>query len=98
MLADGECREIVTKLKVPRRIPISARVSTLESDPARQTEDELAEPTPEVLLERVAILVHQRQSLRAGGAGRAALERNRAEITRAQWELSRALIARHYPG
>jgi hypothetical protein len=94
MLADGECREIVTKLKVPRRIPISARVSTIQSDAAQ---DEFAEPTPEVLLERVAILVHQRQSLRAGGAGRAALERNRAEITRAQWELSRALIARHYP-
>jgi hypothetical protein len=67
----------------------------MQSDAAQ---DEFAEPTPEVLLERVAILVHERQSLRARGAGRAALERNRAEITRAQWDLSRALIARHYPG
>jgi hypothetical protein len=95
MLTDGESRKFVTTLKVPRQIPISARVSTTESHAAR---DEHAEPTPEVLLERVAILVHERQSLRAGGAGRAALERNRAEITRAQWALSRALIARHYPG
>jgi hypothetical protein len=85
----------VGKLKNSPEIPISARVSTTES---QATGDGLVEPTPEVLLERVAILVHQRQSLRAGGAGRAALERNRAEITRAQWELSRALIARHYPG
>ena len=91
MLADGESREM---LKVRRRNPISARVSTIESHAAR---DEFAEPTPEVLLERVAILVHERQSLRARGAGRAALERNRADITRAQWELSRALIARHHP-
>jgi hypothetical protein len=97
MLADGECREIVTKLKVPRRIPISRRVSTTESHPARPRRDDLSEPTPEVLLERVAILVHERQSLRARGAGRAALERNRADITRAQWALSHALIARHYP-
>jgi hypothetical protein len=95
MLADGESGELVTRLKIPRQIPISARVSTTESNPAQ---DERAEPTPEVLLERVAILVHERQSLRAGGAGRAALERNRADITRAQWALSRALIARHYPG
>jgi hypothetical protein len=69
-------------------------VSTTESHTAP---DEFSEPTPEVLLERVAILVHERQALRARGAGRAALERNRAEITRAQWELSRALIARHHP-
>jgi hypothetical protein len=39
--------------------------------------------------------VHERQSLRAAGAGRAELERNRADIARAQWDLSRALIDRH---
>jgi len=55
-----------------------------------------AAATPEDLLERVAELVHERQVLRAAGAGRAELERNRAEIARAQWDLSRALIVRHH--
>jgi hypothetical protein len=54
------------------------------------------EPTPEDLLDRVAALVHERQALRAAGAGRAELERNRADIARAQWALSRALITRHH--
>jgi hypothetical protein len=31
------------------------------------------------------------------GADRAALERNRQAIVRAQWDLSRALIARYQP-
>ena len=93
MLADGEWGKSVTTLKLFRLSPISARVSTTESHAAR---DELSELTPEVLLERVESLVHERQSLRAGGAGRAALERNRADITRAQWQLSRALISRHH--
>jgi len=68
-------------LKLSRRRPISASVETL---------------TPEDLLDRVAELVHERQVLRAAGAGRAELERNRAEIARAQWDLSRALIVRHH--
>ncbi|MFN2470432.1 MAG: hypothetical protein ABR583_05480 [Gaiellaceae bacterium] len=54
-------------------------------------------PTVEVLFERVSRLVGQRQALRSGGAGRSALEQNRAEITRAQWQLSHALIARYSP-
>ena len=68
-------------LKLFRARPISRSVST---------------PTPEDLLERVAELVNERQVLREGGAGRAELERNRSEIARAQWDLSRALITRHY--
>ena len=92
MLADGEWEKSVTTLKLFARSPISPRVSTTESHAAK---DELSD-TPEVLLERVESLVHQRQSLRAGGAGRVALERNRSEITRAQWQLSRALISRHH--
>jgi hypothetical protein len=68
-------------LKLSRRRPISGSVTT---------------ETPEDLLDRVAELVHERQVLRAAGAGRAELERNRAEIARAQWELSRALISRHH--
>jgi DNA helicase HerA-like ATPase len=67
-------------LKLSRRRPISGSVTT---------------ETPEDLLERVAELVHERQVLRAISAGRADLERNRAEIARAQWDLSRALIVRH---
>ena len=68
-------------LKLSRRRPISGSVTT---------------ETPEDLLERVAELVHERQVLRAVGADRAKLERNRAEIARAQWDLSRALIVRHH--
>lgn len=68
-------------LKLSRRRPISGVVTIA---------------TPEDLLERVAELVNERQVLRAADAGRAELERNRAEIARAQWDLSRALITRHY--
>ena len=68
-------------LKISRRRPISGSVTT---------------ETPEDLLERVAELVHERQVLRSTGAGRSELERNRAEIARAQWDLSRALIVRHH--
>jgi hypothetical protein len=68
-------------LKLFRGRPISRSVSTL---------------TPEDLLERVAELVSERQVLREAGAGRIELERNRAEIARAQWDLSRALITRHH--
>jgi hypothetical protein len=71
-------------LKLSRRRPISGSVSIETTE------------TPEELLERVAELVHERQVLRAAGAGRSELERNRAEIARAQWDLSRALIVRHH--
>jgi hypothetical protein len=39
----------------------------------------------------------QREELRLAGASREELERNRLEIVRLQWELSRALIAAHVP-
>jgi hypothetical protein len=71
-------------LKLSRRHPISGSVSIETTE------------TPEDLLERVAELVRERQVLRAAGAGRSELERNRAEIARAQWDLSQALIVRHH--
>lgn len=48
-------------------------------------------------MEHVARLVGERQLLRTDGVGRATLERNRAAITRVQWQLSHALIARYAP-
>jgi len=54
-------------------------------------------PTVEDLVGRIADLVLERQSLRASGAERETLERNRADLVSAHWELSRALIERHCP-
>jgi hypothetical protein len=51
----------------------------------------------ELLNERITSLAHERQSLRARGAGWSALERNRVQIARAQWKLSYALIERYLP-
>jgi hypothetical protein len=51
----------------------------------------------EALEARVAALALERQKLRAQDAPAAALERNRVELARAQWELSHALIERHLP-
>jgi hypothetical protein len=45
------------------------------------------------LLQRISELVVHRQQLRAAGSDGAPLEENRREITRAQQELSLALIA-----
>ncbi len=41
------------------------------------------------------VLVVRRQELRAQGASRSELERNRVELLRAQWDLSHAFIARN---
>ena len=46
---------------------------------------------------QISGLVDERQQLRARGAGEAALERNRMQIARAQWELAHALIDLHVP-
>ena len=46
---------------------------------------------------RIAQLVAERQLLRERGASEGALERNRLQIARAQWELGHALIDRHLP-
>jgi hypothetical protein len=56
-----------------------------------------ARPTVEDLIGRIADLVLERQSLRANGAERETLERNRADLVSAHWDLSRALIERHCP-
>jgi hypothetical protein len=56
-----------------------------------------AAPSVEALTLRVAELVAERQQLRERGASEGALERNRIQIARAQWELGHALIDRHLP-
>jgi len=43
------------------------------------------------------MLVAERQELRGGGAAPAAIERNRLQIARAQWELAHALIEQYLP-
>ena len=54
-----------------------------------------ARPTVEDLIGRIADLVLARQALRANGADRELLERNRHELVAAHWDLSHALIERH---
>lgn len=51
----------------------------------------------EALTLRVAELVSERQRLRERGASETALEKNRIQLVRAQWELGHALIDRHLP-
>jgi hypothetical protein len=57
--------------------------------PSRQT------PNVESLVLRISELVAERQDLRSAGAPQAAIERNRLQIARAQWELAHALIERY---
>jgi hypothetical protein len=71
-------------------------MTAIEPHAAAEEPEPVSEGSPEHLLDRVATLVARRQELRASNASRTELERNRAEITRAQWDLSRALIARHH--
>jgi hypothetical protein len=54
-------------------------------------------PTVEALSAEVRGLVYERQTLRAVGAPRDDLERNRRELVHAQQELVHALIRRHLP-
>jgi hypothetical protein len=54
-------------------------------------------PTVEALSDEIRGVVYERQTLRAIGAGREELERNRAELVRLQQELVNALIRRHLP-
>jgi hypothetical protein len=51
----------------------------------------------ETLQERIGTLVARRQGLRERGATTEALERNRRELARCQWQLSFALIERYRP-
>jgi len=53
--------------------------------------------TVESLLEQIGILVTERQRLRRDGGTPQALEENRREIARLQWDLSHALIDRYLP-
>jgi phage shock protein A len=53
--------------------------------------------TVESLTQRISTLTTERQTLRLNGASEPALERNRVQIARAQWELSYALIERYLP-
>ena len=54
-------------------------------------------PSVESLTDEIRGVVYERQTLRAVGAGREELERNRAELVRLQQELVSALIRRHLP-
>ncbi len=56
-----------------------------------------ARETVESLTQRISTLTTERQALRTNGATETALERNRVQIARAQWELSYALIERYLP-
>ena len=51
----------------------------------------------ESLTRRISTLTTERQALRTNDASETALEHNRVEIARAQWELSYALIERYLP-
>jgi hypothetical protein len=53
--------------------------------------------TVESLNLRISGLCAERQALRTTGAGETALERNRVQLARAQWQLSHALIDRYLP-
>ena len=49
----------------------------------------------DMLAVRIAELIGERQELRAADSPRAAIERNRVQLARAQWELAHALIDEH---
>ncbi len=52
-------------------------------------------PSVESLAARIAELVAERQALRESSSPPAAIERNRVQLVRAQWELAHALIDEH---
>jgi hypothetical protein len=56
-----------------------------------------ADESVEELTLRISVLVGERQELRERGGSETALERNRVQLARAQWELGHALIHRHLP-
>lgn len=56
-----------------------------------------ARETVESLLDRIGLLVAERQALRLARAAAEELERNRLAIAAAQWTLSHALIERYRP-
>ena len=54
-------------------------------------------PTVESLADEIRGLVYERQTMRAVGAQRDALERNRVELVQRQQDLVEALIRRYLP-
>jgi len=54
-------------------------------------------PTVESLAEEIRGLVYERQTMRAVGADRGSLERNRVELVQRQQDLVEALIRRYLP-
>lgn len=56
-----------------------------------------SETDVEKLIERIGVLVAERQALRERQAGKRSLERNRRDIADLQQRLSRALIDRYLP-
>jgi hypothetical protein len=73
-------------------------MSAMSAAALRPFTGELFAPVPvEVLLERVDVLAHERQELRAAGAAVERLELNRLELVTAHRDLAHALIARHLP-
>ena len=54
-------------------------------------------PTVESLSDEIRGVVYERQTLRAVGASREELERNRADLVRLHQALVQALIRRHIP-
>jgi hypothetical protein len=72
----------------------------MASTPLRRVDSRVRpkpERDPDTLKDLLAKLVDERQRLRSAGAPVDDLERNRLAIVQCQWELSRALIARHLP-
>ena len=49
----------------------------------------------DLLAVRITELIAERQDLRASSSSTAAIERNRVQLARAQWELAHALIDEH---
>ena len=52
--------------------------------------------TVETLADEIARVVAERQALRAGGAGKDALEQNRLELASLQRRFANALVARYF--
>jgi len=70
--------------------------TSLRQRPARFRRSRIS-ATAEELGARLEILVAERQELRRRCASTRALERNRLQIARTQWELGHALIHDHLP-
>jgi hypothetical protein len=78
------------------RRPVASGTTLTHLRPARFRRSR-SRSTADLLTQRIALLVAERQQLRVRGAAPAALERNRLQIARAQWELAHALIDQHLP-